>query len=223
MKHRESFGVIFDMDGVLIDSAAPHLQSWRLLAAELGTQVSEQQCAALFGRQNRDIIPALFGETTPERIQALADRKELLYRDLVRRDPPIVEGAVDLIRALHETGARLAIGSSAPRANIDLVLSAMDVSDLMHAVVSGDEVSRGKPDPQVFQMACERLALTPGRCVVVEDAPVGITAAKAAGTHAVAVLMHHSRESFVHSNLIVDELRQLTPEMLAALVQRPAS
>ena len=217
MTASDSIGVIFDMDGVLVDSAEPHLRSWQLLAAENGSVVAPEQFAATFGKQNRDIIPELFGYVSPVRLEALGDRKEEIYRDLVRNDPPIVPGAIDLVCELHAGGARLAVGSSGPRANIDLILAAMGVSDRVSTVVSADDVTRGKPDPQVFLMAADRLGLPPNRCVVIEDAPVGIEAAHRAGARSVAVTLHHAAATFEQAHLIVARLSDLSAKAVFEL------
>ena len=213
-------GIIFDMDGVLVDSADAHFNSWRQLAEECGRHVTEQEFAATFGRQNRDIIPLLFGDVDNDRLLDLADRKEVIYRELVRDKPPIVDGAVRLVRELSSAGARLAIGSSGPRENIDLILGAMGVSDCFSAFVSGGDVTRGKPDPQVFALAAEALELTPARCVVVEDAPVGVEAAVAAGTKTVAVLIHHPRDAFPPTDLSIAKLADVTAAAMISLVAR---
>jgi beta-phosphoglucomutase family hydrolase len=217
MSTKAGIGVIFDMDGVLVDSAAPHLQSWRQLAEENGHDVTDAQFAATFGRQNRDIIPLLFGEVSESRMQQLSDRKERVYRDLVRETPPIVPGAVALVQDLHRAGVLLAIGSSGPRENIELVLDRMGVADRFLVIVSADDVRRGKPDPQVFSLACERLGLAPAHCVVVEDAPAGVIAARRAGARAVAVLMHHPATAFDDADLIVDRLADLSVTRLMAV------
>lgn len=216
----DRIGIIFDMDGVLVDSAESHLQSWQVLAEENGTSVTSEQVAASFGQQNRDIVPTLFGPVSDARLTELANRKEQIYRDLVREAPPIAEGAVSLVRSLHEAGAALAIGSSAPRDNIDLVLSAMGVSECIAVIVSGDDVTRGKPDPQVFAMTIEQLGVPARRCVVVEDAPVGVQAGKAAGAKCVAVLMHHPAEAFQRADLVVARLVDLSRESLDSLARR---
>ena len=218
MNHREPIGVIFDMDGVLVDSAEPHLESWQLLAKENDRSVTREQFAATFGRQNNDIIPLLFGDMDAQRCTALADRKEEIYRDLVRSAPPVVNGAVELIKALHERGVRLAVGSSGPRRNIELMLDAMGVRALIPVVITGDDVVRGKPDPEVFTLACHGLGVEAVRCVVVEDAPAGIEAALAAGTRTIAILMHHPADSFENADWIVDRLSDLTPERIESLV-----
>lgn len=219
MHSKPGLGVIFDVDGVLVDSAEAHFRSWKLLAEECGGFVTRDQFASTFGRQNRDIVPILFGDVNNSRLQALAGRKEEIYRDLIRQHPPIVEGASSLVHALHENGVHLAIGSSAPRKNIQLVLAAMGVADCISVIVSGDDVSRGKPDPQVFALAAERLGLPPGRCVVIEDAPVGIQAARAAGARTVAVLLYHSADSLADADCAVAKLADLTVEKTMALAR----
>lgn len=211
-------GVIFDLDGVLVDSAESHFESWRRLAEEHGGSVTRDQFARTFGRQNRDIIPILFGDVAEGRLKELANRKEEIYRELIRERPPIVDGAGALVRDLYDAGARIAVGSSAPRENIDLILDAMGVVDCISAVVSGDDHDRGKPDPQVFQIAAERLGLEPSQCVVIEDAPVGVEAARAAGAQTVAVLLYHPAEAFVGADCTVRRLADLTVEQLVSLV-----
>ncbi len=212
-----SIGVIFDMDGVLIDSAPAHLRSWQVLARECGGTVTQEQFANTFGQQNCDIVPILFGKISEDRMRTLADRKEGIYRDLIRKRPPIVKGAVELVRGLYDAGVRLAVGSSGPRENIELALSAMNVGDCISVVVSGDEVARGKPDPEVFSLAANRLGVEPARCVVVEDAPVGVEAARAAGARVVAVLMHHPADAFGQADQVVPRLTDLSVEQLTSL------
>lgn len=208
------YAVIFDMDGVLIDSARPHFSSWQCLADEHGATVSEQLFAATFGRQNRDIIPMIFGQVSPDRLVQLAERKEHIYRELIREQPPIVPGAIELIEALFAAGVPLAVGSSGPLENIEQVLKAMGVRSKIPTIISAADVTRGKPDPQVFQLACRQLGMPPARCAVIEDAPVGVLAAKSAGARAVAVLMHHPRSAFSDADLIVERLDQLSVDRL---------
>lgn len=218
MSEQDGVGVIFDMDGVLVDSARAHFQSWRALATENGLVVTEEEFAVTFGRQNRDIIPKIFGPVDDQRLSDLGDRKESLYRELVRDNVPVVPGAVELVQNLSSKGVHLAIGSSGPLPNLELVLDAMGVRELVKVIVSADDVTRGKPDPQVFSMACSRLGLPPSRCVVVEDAPAGVEAARRAGTRVVAVLMHHQAEAFDNPDCIVDRLADLCADQLVQMV-----
>lgn len=206
------------MDGVLVDSADAHLQSWKRLAAERNCTVADELFARTFGRTNADIVPLFFGDLPPEESRVLAERKEAIYRDWIRDDPPLVDGAARLIRELFAAGAKLAIGSSGPRLNIELIRDALSARDAITTVVSGDEITRGKPHPEVFVKAGRKLALPPSRCVVIEDAPVGVQAARAAGMQAIAVLIHHSPAAFPTADLLVRRLGDLTVKAVASLV-----
>lgn len=217
MNNTTHAGIIFDMDGVLVDSADAHWLSWRQLVRECGASISRSQFQETFGLQNRDIIGRLLGEVDNNRIARLADRKEAIYRDIVRNSVPAIAGAAELVRELNARGVRLAVGSSGPRANIDLILQAMNIEDAIGVIVSSEIVQRGKPAPDVFQIACERLKLPPNRCAVVEDAPAGIQAAKSAGCAAVAVLMHHPKEAFRDADLIVEHIGDLSADQLIDL------
>lgn len=213
-------GVIFDMDGVLVDSADAHYESWRLLGLENDRVITRAQFDNSFGQRNAEIIPQRFGQVTPEKLQQLSERKEVLFREIVEQRVPAVPGAAELVRQLQEAGVRLALGSSGPLRNIRIMLQGMGVLELFSQIVSAEDVTRGKPDPQVFTLACERLELYPARCVVIEDAPAGVEAARAAGTRAVAVMMHHTRADLAQADLIVERLADLRVADLIKLATR---
>lgn len=212
--------VIFDLDGVLIDSGDAHHESWRLLAAELGREVTVEQFTATFGQQNRDIIPLLFGPDLDEtRVRALSERKEAIYRRLVTGCLPLIPGGAELVRECQQAGLKLAIGSSTCRQNIDLALNELGLADCFDVIVSDADATRGKPDPQVFLTAARRLGVAPGECVVIEDAPSGVAAAMAAGMKVVALTTHHVRERLAGANLVVDGLDGLSWQAIASVCQ----
>src|SRR5262249_908990 len=152
----EGFGVIFDMDGVLVDSYDAHRRSWQMLGEELGRPVEEAEFAQTFGQTSREIIRRLFGSNrSDDEVRRLDDRKEGLYRDLIRGRVPLMSGATEILQQLHGAAARLAIGSSGPPENVRPVLEAL-VIVRFDAIVTGADVTRGKPDPQVFMFAAER-------------------------------------------------------------------
>jgi beta-phosphoglucomutase len=215
--------VIFDMDGVLVDSYRPHFHSWRQLAVEHGFALTEEEFATSFGTTSRDIIRRFWKGTdvTDERIRELDERKEALYREIVAADFPAMDGAVELLHALDGAGIRLGVGSSGPPENVDLALDKLGCRELFGAVVNGLEVSRGKPDPQVFQIAARRLGAPEESCVVIEDAPAGIQAATAAGMAGVALLSTgRSEDDFldVKPAIVVRSLRELSPGVLSSLI-----
>ena len=214
--------VIFDVDGVLVDSYHPHYRSWRELAAEGGLSITEEQFAETFGRTSRDIIRRFWGSDAMDDgdIRELDDRKEALYRKIVSDDFPAMDGAAELIDRLHKEGILLAVGSSGPPENVALVLERLGRRDRIGAVVTGMDVTRGKPAPQVFLIAARKLGVPPESCVVVEDAPDGIRATHAAGMAAVALVSTgRVKDDFleVAPDIIVESLRDLTPAALRAL------
>lgn len=212
------FAVIFDMDGVLVDSGPAHKKSWQLLGRERGRPITDREFAASFGRTNADIIRTLFGEVAESEMKAIADRKEHLYREIVRGRVPIMPGATQLVVALAAEGFEVAIGSSGPPENIALVVDAMGIEMLLSAYVTGLDVQRGKPDPQVFLLAAARVGISPDRCVVVEDAPAGIEAAKRAGMKAIALASSHPVKDLGNADLIVHALSEITPARIRALI-----
>jgi beta-phosphoglucomutase len=215
--------VIFDMDGVLVDSYHAHFESWRRVAAEEGVPYTEKDFAWSFGRTSREIIKGTWRrpDYSDEEIRAIDARKEALFREIVGRDFPMMEGARELIDAVRSAGFRVAVGSSAPPENVALVLERLGGRQLFDAVVNGMDVQRGKPDPQVFLLAAERAGAKPRDCVVVEDARPGIEAARRAGMASVALVSTgRSEDDFhdTHPDLIVRSLRELNPQVLTTLI-----
>lgn len=219
----DSRAVIFDVDGVLVDSYTAHYDSWRELAAQRDWRISEEQFAATFGRTSREVIAELWSDEqlTDAQIAALDHRKESLYREILRRSFPSMDGAAELIHTLADHAFRLAVGSSGPPENVHLVLKRVDPQRRMQAVVTGDDVTRGKPDPQVFRVAAERLAVSPRRCVVVEDAPAGVAAARAADMACIALASTgRTRVELERADLVVDSLQEITPDGIDQIIRR---
>jgi beta-phosphoglucomutase len=211
--------VIFDVDGVLVDSYQAHFASWRQLYRELGRDYSEAAFASDFGRRSGDILRRTLGEgVTDEQVREWDERKESLFRDLLRENFTPMDGAMELIDALAAGGFLLAVGSSAPPENIELTLEKLGRRARFVAVVAGKDVTRGKPDPQVFQLAAQRLGASPQQCAVVEDAVHGIEAAQQAGMVGIALTGTASRAQLAKADLIIDSLRELSPAKIRGLV-----
>jgi len=188
MANRSEYAVIWDVDGVLIDSGEQHRRAWEQLAREEGLPYSDAAFWATFGMRNGDIFPRMFGVSgPPERIVALGERKEALYRALLAEDAVALPGAKELLAALHAAGYRQALGSSAPPANLEAIISLLGIASFLNAIVSGEHVAHGKPAPDIFLAAAERLQVLPAHCLVIEDAPAGVAAAHAGGMRCLAV------------------------------------
>lgn len=217
-------GAIFDMDGVLVDSNEAHFQAFRRIGAELGRQFSDAELQQTFGMHNNQIFPLLLQEPlAPARIQELADQKEHYYRELARDTLQPIPGALALFESLRAAGWKLAIGSSGPARNVQLAIEVLGIGPHLHAVVTGDDITHGKPAPDVFLLCLQRLGLPGDRCVVLEDAPQGVTAALAAGIPAVALTSSRPAAMLGHAQLVVERLADLSPEGLAQLVDRGLS
>jgi HAD superfamily hydrolase (TIGR01509 family) len=215
-----TWGVLFDWDGVIIDSSAQHERSWDLLAAEEGLTLPEGHFKAGFGKKNEVIIPALGWSDEPGEVARLADRKEELYRELVAADGvTVLPGARELLTALREAGVPRAVGSSTPRGNLDALFAVTGLEPLFDAVVCGSDVTHGKPDPEVFLKGASLLSLAPERCVVIEDAFAGIEAARRGGMRVVGVATTNPLESLGGCDLAVTTLEEVDPVRLASLFQ----
>jgi HAD superfamily hydrolase (TIGR01509 family) len=222
-----SFGVLFDWDGVVIDSSSQHERSWDLLAAERGLTLPEGHFKAGFGKKNEVIIPALGWGSDPSIVKELADRKEELYRELVAAEGVVVlPGARELLLGLKESGIPRAVGSSTPRGNLDALFAATGLDALFDAVVCGTDVTHGKPDPEVFLKGAALLGLAPERCIVIEDAFAGIEAARRGGMKVVGVATTNPLSSLLgcgDCDLAVESLIEVTPVVLAKLMESSAA
>ena len=218
-----TYAVIFDVDGVLVDSYEPHFESWRVLGEELGQTVTREHFAASFGRTSKDIIRLWWAEhfgdkLTDELVRELDERKEAAYRDVLRVTKPVMPGAGDLIDGLHADGFKLAVGSSGPPENVALSLQLLEREAKFSASVTGMDVTRGKPDPQVFLIAAQKLGVEPSRCLVVEDAPAGVAAAKAAGMASVALLGTAPAEKLSVADKVIAKLGEVNPSVIRGLI-----
>ncbi len=226
MSHSAAFAVIWDVDGTLVDTAELHFQAWVELARQLDKPFTRADFAATFGRRNPDIIHQLFGHhyTRPE-VDELGNRKEELYRASARQGVSLLPGVRELLEAVQAAGFRQAIGSSAPRHNLDLILTLTETRHFFGAVVSMEDTQRGKPDPQVFQIAAERLSVAPAHCLVLEDAVAGVQAAKAGGMKCLAVRFvgHHSAEALAQAgaDLVVPSLEQVSLDSIRRIFAAP--
>jgi len=216
-------GVIFDLDGVLVDTGWAHRRAWYDLAEREDLDMSDEFFTSTFGMQNYQILPMLYGrDLSCEEIERLSDWKEQRYRDLIAEKLTLPPGGARLLDELKDAGFRLAIGSSAPRANLDLVLERLHLDHYFDACVTKEDVANGKPAPDTFLKAAQKLALPPHRCVVVEDAVQGVEAGKAAGMPVIALTTTRDRTALSRADMIVEGLGELKATDFARLLNCPA-
>jgi len=222
----DSLAAIFDMDGVLVDTYHAHYRSWLKMAELEGLHFTEAQFASTFGRTSREIIAHFWGKDRLDdaQIAELDRQKEADFRRIIETDFPAMPGIRELLPALHEAGFKLAVGSSGPPENVRLVLDKLGANELFEAIVTGDDVRRGKPDPQVFLIAAERLGIVPARCAVIEDAPAGVAAANAAGMTSIGLVSTgRTPDDLAAAHAVVRSLTEISPAMMRSLIQQRLS
>ncbi len=174
---------IFDMDGTLVDNSAVHLEAFERFCARYGVTDWREKMQGVFGMGNDDIMRRILPESLirEKGLQALADEKEAIYRTIYAPHIVPIAGLVDLLGRLRQAGIRCAVGSSGCRANIEFVLEKCAIGKFFDATISGDQVTRCKPDPEIYLTAAKALGVEPSECVVFEDAEAGIESARRAG------------------------------------------
>jgi HAD superfamily hydrolase (TIGR01509 family) len=215
-----NLGAIFDWDGVLIDSSSHHEASWERLAKERGLPLPEGHFKRGFGMKNEVVIPKVlqWGDH-PDLVQELSLRKEALYREIIlERGISTLPGAREWIEQLREYGIPCVIGSSTHRLNIEVCLQVLGLKVFFSSIVSAEDVSHGKPDPEVFLVAASRIDRPPSQCVVFEDALVGIEAAHRGGMKVVAVASTNPFEALKSADIVVHRLDELSIPQLEKLV-----
>jgi len=214
--------VLWDLDGTLVDSAEFHWRAWRDVMAEEGSPVTHEQFVHSFGKRNDLILSGWLGaDLDPGRMRRLSEEKEARFRALVRAhgiEP--LPGVREWVARLHAEGWRQAIATSAPRLNLETMVDTMRMRRFFGADVAAEDVTDGKPDPEVFLLAASRLGAEPNCSIVVEDAPTGIEAGKRAGMRTVGVsLMHTLPAADVYVGAL-PELPADTFDTLLAMVAR---
>jgi beta-phosphoglucomutase family hydrolase len=205
---RTSIAVLFDLDGVIVDSRAHHLTAWEALARAHELDVSAGYFDASFGLRNDAILGRLLPAANEAELQALADEKEAAFRASAGGALELLPGVGELITFLEAQHIQRAVVTSTPRENLTMILDDLGLADRFDALVSGEDVAHGKPDPEGFVVAARRLGVDATGCVVIEDAPAGLQAAKAAGMRAVGVTTTHLAPDLGDADLVVGSLAE---------------
>ncbi|MBV9706723.1 MAG: HAD family phosphatase [Chloroflexi bacterium] len=206
--------VIWDLDGVIIDSGEEHRQAWQRLAREEGVPLSDAQFWATFGQRNDAITAQLWGPLPQQQVQELADRKESYFREIIGRTVTALPGSLELMSALQAAGYKQGLGSSTPIANLNLISEVLGLDRYLSVLVSGETVPRGKPAPDLFLKVAEQLGVAPTHCLVIEDAVAGVQAAHAAGMRCIAVAGDRDLPGLRAAELMVKSLTEVSVERI---------
>ncbi len=214
--------VLWDMDGVIADTAPFHFQAWQEVFRKRKIPYSREVFNRNFGRRNDVIVRSIVGEGYPEsEMEAILVEKEGLFRARAKGKIKPFPGAMELLDELKEYGVKVALATSSPIENGQFVTRQLGIEDRFDAIVWGREVTEGKPSPQIFLLAAERLNVAPGRCVVIEDSVSGVTAAKRAGMKCLAVTNSHPAAKLGEVDLMADSLEYVSIGDLAGIFSSP--
>jgi beta-phosphoglucomutase len=211
----KAHAVLWDMDGTLIDSMPQHWLAWQDILRQINRTVEHGVWNQTVGMRNSEIIPLLFPDMTPSEMAALDQAKEVRYRERIEQDGiELLPGVAEWIQRFQAAGWKQAVASSAPPENVTTIAHVLHLNGTFAAMISGADVQRGKPDPDIFLAAAERLNVQPQHCLVIEDASTGIEAAHRAGMKAIGVLNTHPQ---LEADLVIKSLEELTWEMVKNL------
>jgi beta-phosphoglucomutase len=218
MSDRKLEAVLWDLDGVIADTGEAHFQAWQDVFGKRGASFSHEDFMRFFGRRHDVIIEFALGrDLPPKEFDAVTEEKQADYRRRVTQNLKALPGAIELLKSLRRHKIKCAIASSAPIENIMVILRGLHIEGYFQAIAPGTEVPVSKPNPEVFLLAAERLAVSPGNCVVIEDAIAGVSGAKRAGMKAVAVTNSHPADTLEEADLVVDTLEKVDVEKLRGL------
>jgi beta-phosphoglucomutase len=204
--------VLWDMDGTLIDSMPYHWLAWQDVLRQINRTVEHGVWNQTVGMRNSEIIPLLFPDMTPEEMAYVDRAKEERYRARIEQDGiELLPGVAEWIQRFQIAGWKQAVASSAPPENVATIAHVLHLNGTFGALICGADVPRGKPDPDIFLAAAQRLNVEPQHCLVIEDASMGIEAAHRAGMQAIGVLNTHPQ---LEADLVIKSLQDLTWEMI---------
>lgn len=204
-------GVIFDMDGTMVDNMMVHHRIWQRVLKGLGLDWSIDKVKAEIHGVNTEILKRLFGNqySEEERVR-ISNEKEAAYRAYFEPKLELIEGLSEFLERLHEANIPMAIGTAAPRENADFVLDTLNIRHYFKGVFHAGSVQKGKPDPEIFIKAAASMNLSPADCLVFEDSVSGAATAKNAGCKAIIVTTTHSVEEFAHFDHILQFVNNYT-------------
>jgi beta-phosphoglucomutase len=207
-------GVIWDLDGVLVDTAETHFISWKETLPAYGIPLSYEQFRKSFGMNNEGVLTFLTGhKPDPDLLSEIDERKESAFRLAIRGHAQLLPGVTHWLESLRQAGVRMAVGSSAPMANVEALVDETGIRPYFQALISANG-KPSKPDPWVFLQAAQRIDVPPVDCWVLEDAVIGVEAAHRAGMRCLAVTTTNTVEALHAAEIIIDRLDQLSTDVL---------
>lgn len=212
------WAVIFDMDGTLVATTEADFLAWQKLFLHYGKPLTFEDYYPLLGRKSADVVKLGLGLTGKPAEEAMAMKMELFADIVAEHGVETLPDVRSLLEKLLGAGVPMALATSSRQKKMELVMQTVGLEKYFSVFVTGEEVVKGKPDPQIFQLAALRLQMPPERCIVVEDTVSGVRAAKAAGMACVAISSTHDRDELTDADMVIDHFTSLLPEDLHNLI-----
>ena len=215
----KQFAILWDMDGVLVDTGEAHFLTWHQTLAEIGVTYTREDFRLTFGMNNAGVLEYVYGEPQdPDIVDKLSQQKEELFREMMRVGVELLPGVEGWIKQFKAWGWKQAIASSAPRENINVLVDGLKIRSHLDAMVSGVDLPP-KPAPDVFLKAAAEIGVGPENSLVIEDSLAGVGGAANAGMKCIAVTTTNPREALHQAGLVFDDLTELTPETLLSFLE----
>ncbi len=218
---KNNIGLLFDMDGVIVDNHEYHFLSWQKLAKKHDIQITEEfYRTKMNGRTFSGIIEVVFNDSVPiELAQQIAYEKERIYRELYQPHLHPTKGLLSFLESARKSNVPMVVGTSAPVENVEFTLDGLNIRHYFKGVIDDRAVTKGKPDPEVYRKCADLIGINPTDCIVFEDAISGIKAGRAAGAKVIALATSHQREE-LNADLIVDNFEQIDLNVIQKVLGR---
>jgi len=217
-------GVIFDMDGVVVDSNPVHKEVIKLFCKKYNQDVSDTILKErVYGRTNKEWIPEVFGDISSDYSNRLADEKEKMFREMFDPRSAEIPGFTAFLENLREAGIKCILATSAPGENADFILQELDIAKYFHSVLDSSDVERGKPEPDIYLKAASALNLPPGECIIFEDSFAGVEAGVRAGATVIGVTSTHTAEELIGCAKVIDSFLEISIGDLKAIANNSST
>jgi beta-phosphoglucomutase len=208
----KTVAVIFDMDGVIVDTNPYHKISLKQFCERYGYKLNDEELVnRIYGRTNNEWIRNLFGPLSKERILELGEEKEALFREIYKPVIKPLAGLENFLKKLEAHNIPKAIGTSAPRSNVDFVLTGTNLTKYFPVILDQSDVEHGKPHPEIYLKTADRLKIAPQQCIVFEDSLSGVESAQRAGAKVIGVTTTHTHQELGHTNYSIEDFQHLDP------------
>lgn len=212
---KNDFGVIFDMDGVLVNSNPAHKEVIKQFCKKYQKEVTENFLRErVYGRTNKEWIPEVFGDISEEYSEKLAYEKEKMFRDMFDPNKYVIPGLIEFLGKLRQSGIKCVLATSAPKENADFILSELGIENYFIAVLDSSDVNKGKPEPEVYLKAANKAGYPPEKCIIFEDSLAGVEAGLRAGAVVIGVTSTHDAEELKNCAIIIDSFSEISVDDL---------